>query len=67
MAARPACLWAHLDSNQGPTGYASHSGFRRPFRVRGLDYPFARVGRLPSSLYTFLLSRLGSGLPYLAT
>ena len=39
-------LWAQLDSNQRPIGYAYHFGFRRPFRVRGLDYPFipARAG-----------------------
>ena len=47
-------LWAHLDSNQGPTGYASHYSFRCPFRVCGLDYPFTPEGCLPSSLYTFL-------------
>jgi hypothetical protein len=41
------------DSNLRPNGHASHYGFRRPFRVCGLDYPFAPVGRLPSSLYTF--------------
>ena len=45
--------WARQDSNLRPNGYASHYGFRRPFRVCGLDYPFAPVGRLPSSLYTF--------------
>ena len=32
--------WAHLGLNQGPIGYASHFDFHRPFRVRGLDYPF---------------------------
>src|SRR5262245_23573389 len=25
--------WAHQDLNLGPGGYASHFGFRRPFRV----------------------------------
>ncbi len=57
--------WAHLGLNQGPIGYASHFGFRRPFRVRGLDYPFTRWGCPPSSLYTFSLTELGSGLPVL--
>lgn len=33
-------MWAQLDSNQRPIGYAYHFGFRRPFQVRGLDYPF---------------------------
>ena len=37
--------------------------------VCGLDYPFAPPkcvpGRLPSSLYTFPVSGLGSGLPHL--
>jgi hypothetical protein len=32
--------WAHVDSNHGPTGYASHYSFRCLFRVCGLDYPF---------------------------
>jgi len=42
--------WAHLDSNQGPKDYASHFGFRRPFRVRGLDYTFPlQAGRLVST------------------
>jgi len=55
-----------LDSNQGPTGYASHYSFRCPFRVCGLDYPFTPVGCLPSSLYTFLTSeaRLGITLSF---
>jgi hypothetical protein len=58
--------WAPRDSNPGPTGYASHRSFRRPFRVCGLDYPFApATGRLPSSLYTFPMMGLGSGLPCL--
>jgi len=30
-----------------------HFGFRRPLRVRGLDYAFTRSGCAPSSLYTF--------------
>jgi len=47
--------WARLDSNQQPSGYASHCSFRCPFRVCGLDYLFIpRWGRLPFSLYTFL-------------
>ena len=42
--------WAHLDSNQGPKDYAYHFGFRRPFRVRGLDYTFPlQAGRLVST------------------
>ena len=48
--------WARQDSNLRPTGYASHYGFRRPFRVCGLDCPFTQAfarGCLPSSLYTF--------------
>jgi hypothetical protein len=37
---RSCYQWARQDSNLRSNGYASHFGFRRPFRVRGLDYPF---------------------------
>ena len=45
-----------------------HLGFRRPSRVRGLDYPFtvslAGFRWTPSSLYAFpVFAGLGSGLP----
>lgn len=46
----PAC-----SSRNG--GFSYHFGFRRPARVRGLDYTLtvgARRRSLPSSLYTFL-------------
>jgi len=33
-------VWARQDSNLRSSGYASHYGFRRPFQVCGLDYPF---------------------------
>ncbi len=59
------CVWAHLDSNQGPTGYASHYSFHCPFRVCGLDCPFTLVGCLPSSLYTFLMRGLARDYPIL--
>ncbi len=54
--------WARLGSNQRPSGYASHYSFRCPFRVCGLDYPFAPKGRLPSSLYTFLQKEAWLGI-----
>jgi hypothetical protein len=43
--ARNTKIWVPRDSNPGPTSYASHRGFHRPFRVRGLDYPFALATR----------------------
>lgn len=56
--------WDRSDSNREPRDYAYHFGFRRPFRVRGLDYTFTlRVCRLvstPSACW-----RLGSGLAWL--
>ena len=56
-------LWAQQDSNLQPSGYACHYGFRRPFRVRGLDYLFARRGGcLPFSLYTFLVFEAWLGI-----
>jgi len=59
----PLRVWAHLDSNQGPTGYASHYSFRCPFRVCGLDYPFTPApGCLPSGLYTFLTAEAWLGI-----
>ena len=52
--------WAQQGSNLRPNGYASHYGFRRPFRVCGLDCPFtlAYTTGLSSSPYTFLLPGL---------
>lgn len=52
--------------NQRPIGYAYFHSFHYPFRVWSLDYPFIRIGCLPSSLYTFsFYNELGSGLPFL--
>jgi hypothetical protein len=52
--------WDRSDSNREPRDYAYHFGFRRPFRVRGLDHTFTlRVCRLVST--PSAQRQLGSG------
>jgi len=51
--------WARRDLNPGPKDYAYHYGFRRPFRVCGLDYTFPlQAGRLVSTPFPALLGDL---------
>ena len=51
--------WARRDLNPGPKDYACHYGFRRLFRVCGLDYTFPlQAGRLVSTPFPILLGDL---------
>lgn len=53
--------WDRSDLNREPRDYAYHFGFRRPFRVCGLDHTFTlRVCRLVST--PSARGQLGSGL-----
>jgi hypothetical protein len=56
--------WDRSDSNREPRDYAYHFGFRRPFRVRGLDHTFTlRVCRLvstPSAAGRLLIGRISN-------
>lgn len=46
----PQANWGRSDLNREPKDYAYHFGFRRPFRVCGLDYTFPlQAGRLVST------------------